>query len=125
MKQQVHHKLEEERKDQYPFFGLFYVFFTLLAFPLTLYLCNRIDAAIVRIAKQHRTIDWIALVSSVTEALSSRFAPNSGELTFCQCVLIHYFFFHSAVIKSRIEDLIQREYLMRDEDNKRIIHYCP
>jgi len=55
-----------------------------------------VDAAIVRILKMRKTLSHTNLVSEVIEALSKSFVPSV------------------AFIKTRIEDLIVREYLERD-----------
>ena len=66
---------------------------------------NMIEAAIVRIMKSRKTLDHPNLVAEVTRQLISRFAPNPQD------------------VKKRIESLIEREYLERDKDDKRIYLY--
>jgi len=66
---------------------------------------NRVEAAVVRIMKARKTLDHNNLIAEVVKQLSARFAV---EPTF---------------IKKRIESLIEREYLSRDKDNRRIYHY--
>ncbi|GFH23832.1 CULLIN_2 domain-containing protein [Haematococcus lacustris] len=61
-----------------------------------------IEAAIVRIMKARKTLDHNSIITEVTRQLSGRFLPNP------------------AVIKKRIESLIEREFLARDEDDRRI-----
>jgi hypothetical protein len=55
----------------------------------------QIEAAIVRIMKARRVLDHNTIISEVTKQLSSRFMPNP------------------AVVKKRIESLIEREFLER------------
>ena len=55
----------------------------------------QIEAAIVRIMKARRVLDHNAIVSEVTKQLQNRFMPNP------------------AVIKKRVESLIEREFLER------------
>lgn len=57
-----------------------------------------IDAAIVRIMKQRKTLSHANLVSEVISQLANRFKPDVS------------------MVKLRIEDLLYREYLERDED---------
>jgi len=66
---------------------------------------NRVEAAVVRIMKARKTLDHNNLIAEVVKQLSARFAV---EPTF---------------IKKRIESLIEREYLARDKDNRRLYHY--
>ncbi|KAJ9510776.1 hypothetical protein QJQ45_027594 [Haematococcus lacustris] len=64
-----------------------------------------IEAAIVRIMKARKTLDHNSIITEVTRQLSGRFLPNP------------------AVIKKRIESLIEREFLARDEDDRRMYRY--
>lgn len=66
---------------------------------------HQIEAAIVRIMKARKTLSHANLIAEVTEQLSSRFMPNP------------------LFIKKRIESLIEREYLERDERNRRQYNY--
>eukprot|EP00903_Cladosiphon_okamuranus_P018135 g16689.t1 len=63
------------------------------------------EAAVVRIMKARKTLRHNDLVAEVTRQLSSRFVPSP------------------TVIKSRIESLIDREYLERDRNDRRAYNY--
>lgn len=65
----------------------------------------QIEAAIVRIMKARRTLDHHSIVTEVTRQLSSRFMPNP------------------TVIKKRIESLIEREFIERDEKDRKLYRY--
>ncbi|CAI5532968.1 unnamed protein product [Closterium sp. Naga37s-1] len=65
----------------------------------------QIEAAIVRIMKSRRMLDHNNLVSEVTKQLQARFLPNP------------------AVIKKRIESLIEREFLERDRNDRKLYRY--
>ncbi|CAM6006835.1 unnamed protein product [Sphagnum balticum] len=64
----------------------------------------QIEAAIVRIMKARRLLDHNNIISEVTKQLQARFLPNP------------------AVIKKRIESLIEREFLERDRVDRKL--YC-
>ena len=64
-----------------------------------------LDAAIVRLMKARKQLDHNTIVAEVTQQLSSRFTPNP------------------AAIKKRIENLLEREYLARDEADRRLYTY--
>ncbi len=64
----------------------------------------QIEAAIVRIMKARRLLDHNNIISEVTKQLQARFLPNP------------------AVIKKRIESLIEREFLERDRLDRKL--YC-
>jgi cullin 3 len=66
---------------------------------------NRVEASVVRIMKSRKSLDHNALLSEVGKQLSSRFSCDAG------------------FIKKRIESLIEREYIARDKDNRRLYHY--
>jgi cullin 3 len=66
---------------------------------------NGIEAAIVRIMKARKKLDHNALMSEVTKQISNRFPADA---TF---------------IKRRIESLIEREYIERDQENRRLYTY--
>ena len=65
----------------------------------------QIEAAIMRIMKSSKCLDHNNLVAEVTKQLQSLFSPNPSE------------------IKKRIESLIEREYLERDESDRRLFRY--
>eukprot|EP00879_Flechtneria_rotunda_P001881 GHRR01002052.1.p1 GENE.GHRR01002052.1~~GHRR01002052.1.p1 ORF type:complete len:737 (+),score=264.98 GHRR01002052.1:271-2481(+) len=65
----------------------------------------QIEAAIVRIMKARKRLDHNAVVSEVTRQLAARFLPNP------------------AVIKKRIESLIEREFLERDPNDRKVYVY--
>eukprot|EP00744_Colponema_vietnamica_P001479 GILI01002448.1.p1 GENE.GILI01002448.1~~GILI01002448.1.p1 ORF type:complete len:735 (+),score=195.81 GILI01002448.1:139-2343(+) len=64
-----------------------------------------IEAAIVRIMKSRRTLEHNLLVAEVTKQLSSRFMPSPND------------------IKKRIESLIERDYLERSKQDRRMYNY--
>lgn len=64
-----------------------------------------IDAAIVRMMKSRKVVQHQALVLEVVQQLQHMFRPDFK------------------IIKKRIEDLIQREYLERDKDNPNTYRY--
>eukprot|EP00842_Homolaphlyctis_polyrhiza_P005864 jgi/Hompol1/6279/HPOL_002523-RA len=66
---------------------------------------HQVEAAIVRIMKSRKTMRHIDLVTEVIAQLSSRFAPDP------------------LIVKKRIEGLIEREYLERDNDNRQLYKY--
>lgn len=65
----------------------------------------QIEAAIVRIMKARRVLDHNNIVAEVTKQLQSRFLPNP------------------VVIKKRIESLIEREFLERDREDRKLYRY--
>mmetsp|Transcript_20563 Transcript_20563/g.61882 ORF Transcript_20563/g.61882 Transcript_20563/m.61882 type:complete len:739 (+) Transcript_20563:362-2578(+) len=65
----------------------------------------QIEAAIVRIMKSRRVLDHNSIVAEVTRQLSTRFVPNP------------------TVIKKRIENLIEREFLERDQTDRKLYRY--
>lgn len=65
----------------------------------------QIEAAIVRIMKSRRILDHNSIVSEVTRQLAPRFMPNP------------------AVIKKRIESLLEREFLERDATDRKLYRY--
>eukprot|EP00850_Spirogloea_muscicola_P011412 SM000070S21378 [mRNA] locus=s70:663661:664521:- [translate_table: standard] len=65
----------------------------------------QIEAAIVRIMKSRRVLDHNNIISEVTKQLQARFMPNP------------------AVIKKRIESLIEREFLERDRSDRKLYRY--
>lgn len=66
---------------------------------------HEIEAAIVRIMKARKRLQHNVLVTEVTEQLKSRFLPSP------------------VVIKKRIEGLIEREYLARVPEDRKIYTY--
>lgn len=64
-----------------------------------------VNAAIVRIMKSRRTINHNDLVVELVRQLQGRFQPLT------------------LLIKQRLEDLIEKEYLKRDEDAMNVYHY--
>ncbi|CAB9522036.1 Cullin-3 [Seminavis robusta] len=65
-----------------------------------------VEAAIVRIMKARKTLHHNDLIAEVTKQLSVRFNPSPQ------------------FIKKRIESLIEREYLERSNDDRRVYNYC-
>ncbi|KAL1551018.1 Cullin-3A [Salvia divinorum] len=65
----------------------------------------QIEAAIVRIMKSRRVLDHNNIIAEVTKQLQSRFLANPGE------------------IKKRIESLIERDFLERDNEDRRLYRY--
>eukprot|EP00357_Protocruzia_adherens_P016205 CAMPEP_0115041442 /NCGR_PEP_ID=MMETSP0216-20121206/45523_1 /TAXON_ID=223996 /ORGANISM="Protocruzia adherens, Strain Boccale" /LENGTH=755 /DNA_ID=CAMNT_0002423067 /DNA_START=45 /DNA_END=2312 /DNA_ORIENTATION=- len=63
------------------------------------------EASIVRIMKARKSLEHNNLISEVVKQLSSRFTPNP------------------LMIKKRIESLIEREYLERTRDDRRVYKY--
>ncbi|KAI9008595.1 Cullin [Hyaloraphidium curvatum] len=66
---------------------------------------HQVEAAIVRIMKSRKAMTHNELLSEVIRQLSSRFNPSP------------------ALIKKRIESLIERDYLERGTQDRRTIHY--
>ncbi|XP_064614961.1 cullin-3-like [Liolophura sinensis] len=66
---------------------------------------HEIEAAIVRIMKARKKLQHNVLVAEVTEQLKARFLPSP------------------VVIKKRIEGLIEREYLARTPDDRKVYTY--
>ncbi|KAI5950843.1 hypothetical protein KGF54_003917 [Candida jiufengensis] len=64
-----------------------------------------INAAIVRIMKSRRTVKHNELIEGLIKQLSNRFQPSI------------------VLMKQRIEDLIDKEYLERDADDRNLYHY--
>ncbi|CCJ30066.1 unnamed protein product [Pneumocystis jirovecii] len=65
----------------------------------------QIEAAIIRIMKNHKTLDHAILVEEITKKLSQHFVPNPS------------------IIKKRIESLIEREYMQRHDENRTTYNY--
>ncbi|KAI9483305.1 MAG: Cullin [Benjaminiella poitrasii] len=66
---------------------------------------HQVEAAIVRIMKDRKSMEHNLLIAEVTKQLSSRFMPSP------------------VMIKKRIEALIDREYLERSTEDRRSYHY--
>jgi cullin 3 len=66
---------------------------------------HMIEAALVRIMKSRKSFNHNELVAEVTRQLSNRFMPSPPA------------------IKKRIESLIERDYLKRDDEEARVYHY--
>lgn len=64
-----------------------------------------IDTVIVRIMKHRKVLEHNKLIVEVTNQLSARFEPNPQE------------------IKKRIESLVEREYLERQQDKRQVYQY--
>lgn len=65
----------------------------------------QIEAAIVRIMKSRRMLDHNNIIAEVTKQLQARFLPNP------------------VIIKKRIESLIEREFLERDKNDRKMYRY--
>ena len=65
----------------------------------------QVEAAIVRVMKARRVLDHNGIVAEVTRQLSSRFVPAP------------------ALVKKRIESLIDREFLERDPVDRKLYRY--
>jgi len=66
---------------------------------------NRVEAAIVRIMKARKQLHHQQLIVEVVHQLQSRFNPDPP------------------FIKQRVASLLEREYLERDRDDRRLYHY--
>merc|ERR1712150_321473 len=64
-----------------------------------------VEASLVRIMKARKTLHHNDLIAEVTKQLSVRFTPSPQ------------------FIKKRIESLIEREYLERSSDNRKVYMY--
>lgn len=64
-----------------------------------------LEATIVRIMKARKKLTLQLLIDAVVSDVSKRFPPDVKE------------------IKKRVESLIEREFLMRDEDDRNLLHY--
>ena len=64
-----------------------------------------VDAAVVRVMKTRRSLNANELISEVSHHLSKRFIPAPQ------------------LIKKRMENLIERDFLERDAEDRRIFHY--
>jgi len=66
---------------------------------------HQIEAAVVRIMKSRKTLEHNNLIAEVTKQLQTRFVPNP------------------VIIKKRIESLIEREYLERSKNDRKVYNY--
>ncbi|KAI9249557.1 Cullin [Sporodiniella umbellata] len=66
---------------------------------------HQVEAAVIRIMKDRKTMEHNLLIAEVTKQLGSRFLPSP------------------LMIKKRIEALIDREYLERSTSDRRAYHY--
>ena len=66
---------------------------------------HMIEAIIVKIMKSRRRLSHVDLITEATKLLQSKFQPDP------------------AIIKKRIEGLIEREYLERDKDDRKFYKY--
>lgn len=66
---------------------------------------HEVNAAIVRILKSRQSIVHRDLISETIKQLQSRFIPSN------------------ILIKRQLEDLIDKEYLKRDDENRNLFHY--
>jgi hypothetical protein len=64
-----------------------------------------IDAAVIRLMKASQRLEWNHLQVRIVEALADRFLPETP------------------MVKRRIESLIQRDFLRRDERNQKLLFY--
>ncbi|CAI5526714.1 unnamed protein product [Closterium sp. Naga37s-1] len=83
----------------------------------------QIEAAIVRIMKSRRMLDHNNLVSEVKKQLQAQFPPNPLGLCEVTKQLQARFLPNPAVIKKRIESLIEREFLERDRNDRKLYRY--
>lgn len=66
---------------------------------------HQIEAAIVRVMKARKSMDHNNLIAEVIKQLSGRFSPTP------------------AIVKKRVETLIEREYLEREKGDRKMYHY--
>jgi cullin 3 len=64
-----------------------------------------IDATIVKVMKTRRKMDYNSLIAETTKILMTKFQPDVQS------------------IKTRIEHLIEREYMERDKEDRRVFNY--
>jgi cullin 3 len=64
-----------------------------------------IEAAIVRIMKARRVLDYNSIITEVTRQMSGRFVPVATD------------------VKKRIESLIEREFVERDSSDRKMYRY--
>ena len=66
---------------------------------------HALDAAIVRVMKAKKELNYEQLKTATIEAVRKHFVPEVG------------------MIKQRIQGLVEQEYLRRDEDDMNVLHY--
>jgi cullin 3 len=66
---------------------------------------HMVEAMIVKVMKTRRKLEHNALVAETTKILSQKFCPDP------------------IMIKKRIESLIEREYMERDADDRKVYKY--
>ena len=64
-----------------------------------------IEAAMIKVMKAHRKIDYQMLMVETARLLAARFTPDTQQ------------------VKVRLESLIERGYIERSEEDKRIFKY--
>jgi len=64
-----------------------------------------IDSQVIKVMKARKRIEYVNLMSETTKFLAQKFSPDPS------------------VVKVRIESLIERGYIKRDENDKRIFTY--
>lgn len=64
-----------------------------------------VEAAIIKVMKARRTIEHVNLVAETSKLLSNKFKPDVFQ------------------VKTRIELLIERGYIERDQEDKKIYKY--
>lgn len=64
-----------------------------------------LDAAIVRVMKSQRTLSYKRLETAVTDSVSKSFTPSRS------------------MVKERVEELVNKEYLRIDENRNHVLHY--
>ena len=64
-----------------------------------------VDSAIVRILKARKTIQFPDLIAECSRQLSTRFLVDVQ------------------ILKQRLENLIEREYIVRDDQDGKLFHY--
>ena len=65
-----------------------------------------VDACIVRVMKSRGKLYHTELSTEIVKQLESKFLPQPR------------------LLKERIEHLLEKEYLMRDDEERNLYHYC-